>query len=344
MKKYLSHTELMAQLTEQAKNRTKQEKQKQSGRSTQTSSLEKIKKQLNNLGYTINDEEGLKEIIGTDTSLKFEKINILAERGIIALNEQELDNSTPKPPVIVSISEAEIPSSDTKEEAKTDKEATLSRIASLNEKRKDKHQQTLAQEQKQDIDFEEKYIKSLEKWCQKTTDKKTGKIKREIKSIQKTDNENNETQIEIIPLNPIAAKRGDNGAVYKIKKGAKPNQTDVTLGSSEPGKPLNYDYFYALVKAAHDSGADTIEFKDIKTPEFRDKLLAAALQFKMKVKNPPKDINLEANYMQTIPSGCRHYLELYKQQINNNYQHTNEQIINKKKETFLTNKNQIISY
>ena len=115
-------------------------------------------------------------------------------------------------------------------------------------------------------------------------------------------------EIEVRPLSPIARKRGDAGAVYMVKKAPQPDKIDVTVKNPEAGKPLSYDYFYALVKAARDNGTDTIEFNNIRTPEFRDKLLAAALQFKMKLKNPPGVINLAAEHLQSIPPGCRQYL------------------------------------
>ena len=155
------------------------------------------------------------------------------------------------------------------------------------------------------------YPASLKKWCETAVDKKTGEPKREIKEVRVQTDENQEpasVEIEVRPLSPIARKRGDAGAVYTVKKAPQPDKIDVTVKNPEAGKPLSYDYFYALVKAARDNGADTIEFNNIRTPEFRDKLLAAALQFKMKLKNPPGVINLEAEHLQSIPPGCRQYL------------------------------------
>lgn len=415
MGKILSHAERMALFQKQAQEATQQAKHSLDRQNKTSTSLQKIKKSLEDLGYQILDEKILEEIIGKDTSLQFEKISILTEKNAIKLNEHELNNTQTRSPVIFSISEAETPQIQNQQEQKNSftqssktfsvseteitprvpqkqsqethsskTEETLQRIRKIEEERL-KHikgeensqevksepsnetpqetqktfeeknkEKTIKEEQikptpqkeikaenkkepliSQPSPFEEKYAQSLKKWCQKTTDKKTGKNKREIKSIQTTTtNLEEETKIEIAPLSPIAAKRGDNGAIYKIKKNNKKNQTDVTLGSREPGQPLNYDYFYALVKAAHDSGADTIEFNNIKTPEFRDKLLAAALQFKMKLKNAPGVINLEAKHLQSIPPGCRHYLELHNEKAKKALKEMGQQITPEKGEKF----------
>ena len=66
---------------------------------------------------------------------------------------------------------------------------------------------------------------------------------------------------------------------------------------------------------------------NIKTPEFRDKLLAAALQFKMKLKNPPGVINLEAKHLQSIPPGCKHYLELHNERAKTALKEKGRQIL-----------------
>ena len=323
----LSYAERQAAFQKAAQNATKNAKQKQSANTSPNKHLKKIKDKLQELGYNILDEKALEEIIGTDTDLKYEKISLLSEKGIISLNEQELDNSKPKTPVVIRISEADVPQEDKKEKEnkKERQEETLSRAHNLQEGKEGKSKSQ--KEPNKDIEFETKYRQSLEKWCQKTTDKKTKQIKREVKSVKKAHTPEEETQIEITPLSPIARKRGDFGAFYKIKKSVKKDQIDVTLGSLEEGKPLNYDYFYALVKAAHDSGADTIEFNNIKTPEFRDKLLAAALQFKMKLKNPPGVINLEAKHLQSIPPGCKHYLELHNERTKTTLKEKGRQIL-----------------
>ncbi len=393
--KILSKAERDAALKKQAEEATQRANQSPADEKKKTFAFEKIKDSLQKMGYVIKDEEGLKEIIGSDTSLKYDKIGILAERDIISLNEEELDKTPPKRPVIFSISEADIPAPQEQhtqkskpqhkqEEVQTSKQETRAHIHKIEEQKekqskeqtstnksgkKEENQQTTTSEerererdtdtqqekekenkkeekiksdkkpspQKETSSFEKKYAQSLEQWCQKNTDKKTGKIKREVKEVQQTIiNSEKETQIKIAPLSPIAAKRGDSGAIYKIKKGSRPNQTDVTLGSSEPGKTLNYDYFYALVKAAHDSGADTIEFNNIKTPEFRDKLLAAALQFKMKLKNPPGAINLDAPHLQSIPPGCRHYLELHNASVKKALREMGKQITPEKGTKFGT--------
>ena len=355
--KILSKAERDAALKKAAEEATKRANQSPTSENKKNIVLERIKDSLQKMGYTIKDEDGLKEIIGSDTSLKYDKIGILAQKGIISLNEEELDNSKPQNANIFSISEADIPAPQEQHTPKSEfisktektqksqpeenKTEALKKDKFPKENPPSKVEKTKSDKQpspKEDnSETEKKYKQSLEKWCQTTTDKKTGKEKRKIKATQKTIvNSEEETQIEIIPLSPIATKRGDKGAIYKIKKGPRPNQTEVTLGSLEPGKPLNYDYFYALVKAARDSGADTIEFNNIKTLEFRDKLLAAALQFKMKLKNPPGAINLDAPHLQSIPPGCRHYLELHNESVKKTLQKTGKQITPEKGSKFGT--------
>ena len=58
--------------------------------------LRKIKERLQQLNYVINDEKALEEIIGDDNKLNLDKIGILSERGIISLNEKELEAETPQ--------------------------------------------------------------------------------------------------------------------------------------------------------------------------------------------------------------------------------------------------------
>ena len=352
MIKILSYAERMAQLRKQAQEATQQAKNLPNPQKKKNDSLKNTKKKLEDMGYQILDEQALEEIIGKDTSLQLNKISILSERGVITLNEQELDNSKPKAPVTFSISEADIPQTETeenkqtptKEEKKDKKEETLNRLQKIKEQQEKKNKSPKSEkkstnkEVSQEIQaqkFTKKYEQSLTQWCQKNINKKTKQAKREIKTVRKTTtNLEEETQIEISPINSKDAKRGDKGAIYKIKKSPKKDHIDITLGSSEPGKPLNYDYFYALVKAARDSGADTIEFNNIKTPEFRDKLLAAALQFKMTLKNPPGVINLNATHIQSIPPGCRHYLELHNERTKIEIKEKGKKIIPQKVNTY----------
>ena len=54
-----------------------------------------------------------------------------------------------------------------------------------------------------------------------------------------------------------------------------------------------------------------ISFKDIKTEEFRDKLLAAALEFDMKVKGAPEKINVNAPYLKSLPNKVKIKLGIY---------------------------------
>lgn len=57
---------------------------------------------------------------------------------------------------------------------------------------------------------------------------------------------------------------------------------------SKDGNPLDYEYFRMMMEANRKNGIKVIAFKDIQTDEFRDKLLAAALEFDMKVKDAPE--------------------------------------------------------
>lgn len=410
-----------AQKAAQAATRRATVSQKTDNRPT---AFEKIKERLYKLGYQINDEQALKDLIGENDKLQMEQIGLLSEKGIISLNEAELEAPAPEltephsttiplvtdvlnptfentytdpfvsghphltqneelkpvPKVtIFSISEALNEPAPVKTQQQStpspkprkvsvsvnefleDQPATITlpeivitpqkaeerieEIISRRENKQTKPEETtekpgtqkIAPQEKNTSDIEAKepewvkgYPESLKKYCQTSVDKKTGQPRREIKEVRVEKDQNNQpikVEVEVKPLSPIARKRGDVGATYTIQKNTNPEKLDITVKSSEPGKPLNYDYFYALVKAARDNGADTIEFNNIRTPEFRDKLLAAALQFKMKLKNPPGAIDLAAQHLDSIPPGCRQYLEKHNEAVKKTLQKQGKEII-----------------
>lgn len=328
-----------------------------------TNTVDRIKEQLQKLGYKIADEKALAEINVPDGKLQLDQISMWHAQGVISLNEEDSEKEAPvqqktpgdtRQPKIFSVSEVveEEPVAPQKDRTEAAAKTTEQRIEELKKQRQqkvEKSQQTASQKKieekgrdaegtSEEPEWVKNYPASLQKWCGKNVDKKTGQTKREVKEIRTNsdDKQNPVVDIEVAPLSPIARKRGDYGAVYTVKKSPQPEKIDVTLTSKEPGKALDYDYFYALVKAAHDSGADTIEFNNIRTPEFRDKLLAAALQFKMKLKNPPGVINLEAEHLQTIPAGCRQYLEKHNDAVKKVMQERRKEIVPEKGQKYGT--------
>jgi len=355
--KILSKAERYAQAQKKAMDTTKKAAASAS-KSASPSSIDKIKSQLEKMGYHVNDEKALEELNNKNGTLKLDQISLLHERGAISRKDEEQKQTTQTPvraPKIFSITEVpeEEPAVQQKNSAPKQQQTTEQKIKDLLSQRKQKTSPTPRQtssspttekentnkpeDKIKDPDWAESYPAALQKWCGSNVDKKTGQPKREIKEIRTNRNENGQfenIEIEIKPLSPIARKRGDNGAVYTVKKSPQPDKVNVTLRSAKPGEALNYDYFYALVKAAHDNGADTIEFNNIRTPEFRDKLLVAALQFKMKLKNPPGVINLEAEHLQSIPPGCRQYLEKHNEAVKKVMQERRKEIIPQKGSKF----------
>ena len=100
----------------EAKNRAQAAVKKAKAPQKDTNTAEKIKEQLQRLGYQINDELALQNLPVKDGKLQFEQIRILSERGAISLNTDELEKPSPAPqkpaqtqtqPKIFSISEAE---------------------------------------------------------------------------------------------------------------------------------------------------------------------------------------------------------------------------------------------
>ena len=80
---------------------------------------------------------------------------------------------------------------------------------------------------------------------------------------------------------------------------------------SKDGNPLDYEYFRMMMEANRKNGIKVIAFKDIQTDEFRDKLLAAALEFDMKVKDAPEKVNVNAPYLKTLPNKVKIKLGIY---------------------------------
>ena len=71
------------------------------------------------------------------------------------------------------------------------------------------------------------------------------------------------------------------------------------------------EYFRMMMEANRKNGIKVIAFKDIQTDEFRDKLLAAALEFDMKVKDAPEKVNVNAPYLKTLPNQVKIKLGIY---------------------------------
>lgn len=144
------------------------------------------------------------------------------------------------------------------------------------------------------------WIQPLQDWCDTDkTDK--GLPKRSLKTIIA---DNNTAVVEILPTEDYAKENpADKGANYSFKKTSE-NNVDITL-STPDGKPGNYEYFRRLVLDAKKNGVEVIAFNEIKTDEFRDKLLAAALEFGMQLQNAPAKINYNAPYLKDLPSAVK---------------------------------------
>ena len=73
--KILSKAERDAALKKRAEEATQRANQSPAGEKKKNAAFEKVKTSLQKMGYEIKDEEGLKEIIGSDNSLKYDKIS-----------------------------------------------------------------------------------------------------------------------------------------------------------------------------------------------------------------------------------------------------------------------------
>lgn len=333
MPKILSFAKRQAQTANQARQASHKKKE-----DTTSDHLSTMSQSLLKMGFKINDEPALKEIIaGGQTKISLELIALLKEKQIISYIENS-NTAAPQPQQPQGQSKSKqkeknppkkqqtqaVPAPQTQDQkentaAKPAKPRTLAITeavpqpnAKKKEPKEDKNKKAPQPEKQNTETWEQNYINSLTRWCETTLDKKTNQPKREV---TETKVEENKTTVTIKPVSPIAKKRGDKGAVYEFTTDPKKETVNVTLGSPD-NRPLNYDYFYALVKTAVENGIEVIEFKNITTPEFRDKLLAAALQFKqkhknLKLKNAPGAINLDAEHLKFMPPKARENLATY---------------------------------
>lgn len=149
--------------------------------------------------------------------------------------------------------------------------------------------------------FADKWIKPLQKWCDEDLDK-NGKPKRILTALQADDNS---VVIDINPSEEYAVEdTQDHGAQYSVKKAAQEGNVDVSLGSKDAG-PLKYEYFRQLMIDNKANGIGRIAFKKITTDDFRDKLLAAALEFGMQLEGAPKKVDINAPHLKDIPNSVR---------------------------------------
>lgn len=160
--------------------------------------------------------------------------------------------------------------------------------------------------------FADQWVKPLQKWVD--TDKDSdGKPKRTLTAIKA---DNNSVVIDVIPSGKYAEKnKNDSGARYSFTKKNNNGDIESTLGSKD-GKPLDYEYFRQLMISYRKNNIGSIAFKNISTNEFRDKLLAAALEFDMKMIDAPEKIDINAPYLQKLPSSVKIKLGIYNGDLN----------------------------
>lgn len=155
--------------------------------------------------------------------------------------------------------------------------------------------------------FADKWIKPLKERCQKDLDR-NGQPKRTVTAV-KADQQS--VIVDVIPSEAYAAENPqDSGARYSFEKTDNRGSVKVDMGSKD-GNPLDYEYFRMMMEANRKNGIKVIAFKDIQTDEFRDKLLAAALEFDMKVKDAPEKVNVNAPYLKTLPNQVKIKLGIY---------------------------------
>lgn len=152
----------------------------------------------------------------------------------------------------------------------------------------------------------EKYVEDLEIWTQHDLDAEN-KPKREVTHEVVSDKE---VKISLIP-SKTAEKDGDSGAYVEIK--AQEKNTEIKLRSYNK-QPLGYEYFYQLLLTGKKNGLEIVVFNEIKTPEFRDKLLAAALELGLKLENAPEGIDITAAHIEKLPEVARKKLREYNKQ------------------------------
>lgn len=155
--------------------------------------------------------------------------------------------------------------------------------------------------------FADKWIKPLKEHCQKDIDR-NGHPKREVKAV-KADQQS--VIVDIVPSKTYAAENPqDSGARYHFEKTDNHGNVKVDMASKD-GNPLDYEYFRMMMEANRKNGIKVIAFKDIQTDEFRDKLLAAALEFDMKVQGAPEKVNINAPYLKKLPNNIKIKLGIY---------------------------------
>ena len=142
------------------------------------------------------------------------------------------------------------------------------------------------------ITLKEQYYTPLENWVENDLDENS-LPKREIECNEISENE---LDIKITPSKAQEEKETLNADIGPI------NET-----------PLNYEYFYQLLKTAKRNGIETISFDDIKTKEFATGLLAAALTLNLELENAPKGIDITTQYAKSLPKKVQNKLRSYNQ-------------------------------
>lgn len=155
--------------------------------------------------------------------------------------------------------------------------------------------------------FADRWVKPLKEYCQKDLDG-NGQPKRTVTAVKA---DKNSVVIDVVPAESYAAENPqDAGVRYSFEKSDRRGSVKVNMGAKDGGTP-DYEYFRMMMEANRKNGIKIISFKDIKTEEFRDKLLAAALEFDMKVKGAPEKINVNAPYLKSLPNKVKIKLGIY---------------------------------
>ena len=155
--------------------------------------------------------------------------------------------------------------------------------------------------------FADRWVKPLKEYCQKDLDG-NGQPKRTVTAVKA---DKNSVVIDVVPTESHAAEnQQDAGVRYSFEKSDRRGSVKVNMGAKDGGTP-DYEYFRMMMEANRKNGIKIISFKDIKTEEFRDKLLAAALEFDMKVKGAPEKINVNAPYLKSLPNKVKIKLGIY---------------------------------
>lgn len=157
------------------------------------------------------------------------------------------------------------------------------------------------------ITLKEQYYTPLENWVENDLDENS-LPKREIECNEISENE---LDIKITP-SKAQEEQGDSGAHINIKKNEEKETLNADIGPINE-TPLNYEYFYQLLKTAKRNGIETISFDDIKTKEFATGLLAAALTLNLELENAPKGIDITTQYAKSLPKKVQNKLRSYNQ-------------------------------